>query len=66
MSRLRTTPHNPDVIRRDLEGWCDKLKNNSVEADTRNALDALIHDARKLLRDMESVLQQQRDHGGQD
>ena len=60
---VTTDPTTLDPIRRDLQRWQDKLKSDAVDAHTQRALAALVEEARKLLREMESVLRQSRQKG---
>jgi hypothetical protein len=63
---MTTDPATLDPIRQDLQRWQDKLKSDTIEADTYRVLAALIDEAVKLLREMESVLGQARQEREQD
>ena len=53
--------NTPGATRRHMRS--DKLKSDGVEADTLKTLAKLIEEARKLLREMDSVLGQPRQPG---
>ncbi len=62
---MTTDPTTLDPIRQDLQRWQDKLQSDTIEADTYRVLAALIDEAGKLLREMESVLRREREHDRQ-
>ena len=62
---MTTDPTTLEPIRQELQRWRDKLNSDTVEADTQRVLAALIDEAGKLLREMESVLRREREHDRQ-
>ncbi len=63
---MTTDLNSLDPLRQDLQRWQDKLKSDTVEPDTQRVLTALIDEASKLLREMESELDQPRQEREQD
>ena len=55
---MTTDLNSLDPLRQDLQRWRNKLNSDTVEADTQRVLTALIDEASKLLREMESELDQ--------